>query len=113
MKFSPIEPAKPRKISEIRTADERVSILGVVVDKKEAELLVDDGSGRITVVFDDPSLARDVEVGSTVRVFGAPLSVADAHELHADIIQKLDKLDLKLYEEVRREIKKFEKGLQQ
>ncbi len=114
-RFSPhqVKPAKPRKVSEIRTGDDRVRVVGLVVDKKEAELVLDDGSGRITVLFEDPALARDVEAGSKVRVFGSPLNVADTHELHADIIQRLDKLDLELYDEVRREVKKFEKELEQ
>jgi RNase P/RNase MRP subunit p29 len=113
--FTPphVEPAKPRKISEIKTGDERVRVVGLVVDKKEAELVLDDGSGRITVIFDDPALTGGVEVGSKIRVFGSPLNVADTHELHADIIQRLDKLDLELYDRVRREVKKFEKELQQ
>lgn len=113
--FAPprVEPARPRKISEIKTGDERVRVVGLVVDKKEAELVLDDGSGRITVIFDDPALTEGVEVGSKIRVFGSPLNVADTHELHADIIQRLDKLDLELYEQVRREVKKFEKELQQ
>ncbi len=113
--FTPphVEPAKPRKISEIKTGDERVRVVGLVVDKKEVDLVLDDGSGRITVIFDDPALTEGVEVGSKIRVFGSPLNVADTHELHADIIQRLDKLDLELYDRVRREVKKFEKELRQ
>ena len=107
------EPAKPRKISEIKMGDVRVRLFGTVVDKKEAEFVLDDGSGRITVVFDDQALVEGIYVGSRVRVFGAPLNVGGAHELHAEIIQKADRLDLELYEEVRRELKKFEKELEQ
>jgi hypothetical protein len=107
------EPAKPRKISEIKIGDSRVRVFGTVVDKKEAEFVLDDGSGRITVVFDDPALIEGIYVGSRVRVFGTPLNVGGAHELHAEIIQRADRLDLELYEEVRRELKKFERELEQ
>lgn len=104
-------PALPRRISEIKIGDERVRVVGMVVDKKEAEFTLDDGSGHLTVIFDDPALAEGVEVGSKVRVFGAPLSISGTNELHAEIVQKVDRLDLGLYEEVRREVEKLEREL--
>ncbi len=106
-------PAGNRKISEIKIGDTRIRVVGLVVDKKEAELVLDDGSGQITVFFDDPALATGIEVGSKVRIFGTPLNVGGKHELQAEIIQRVDKLDLELYDEARREIKKFEKELEQ
>jgi len=106
-------PAVDRKISEIKIGDMGIRVVGLVVDRKEAELVLDDGSGQITVFFDDPALATGIEVGSKVRVFGTPLNVGGKHELQAEIIQRVDKLDLELYDEARREIKKFEKGLEQ
>jgi len=105
-------PARNRKISEIKIGDELVRVIGLVVDKKEAEFVLDDGSGRITVVFDDPAVVEGVEIGSRVRVFGAPLNVAGTHELRAEIVQKVDGLDLGLYDEVRREVKKLEMELE-
>ncbi len=105
------KPARPRKISEIKIGDERVRVVGLVVDKKETEVTLDDGSGHLTVIFDDKALAEGVEVGSKVRVFGAPLSVSGASELHAEMVQKVDNLDLGLYAEVRREAEKLEREL--
>jgi len=107
-----VKPARSRKISEIKIGDERVRVIGLIVDKKEAEFVLDDGSGRLTVVFDDPAVVEGVEIGSRVRVFGVPLNVAGAHELRAEIVQKVDGLDLGLYEEVRREVKKLERELE-
>ncbi|MFQ6129680.1 MAG: hypothetical protein ACE5OT_02585 [Candidatus Hadarchaeaceae archaeon] len=107
-----VKPARSRKISEIKIGDDRVRVVGLIVDKKEAEFVLDDGSGRLTVVFDDPAVVEGVGIGSRVRVFGAPLSVAGAHELRAEIVQKVDGLDLGLYEEVRREVKKLERELE-
>jgi len=108
-----VKPARSRKISEIKIGDERVRVIGLVVDKKEAEFMLDDGSGRLTVVFDDPAVVEGVEIGSRVRVFGMPLNVAGAHELRAEIVQRVDGLDLGLYEEVRREVKKLEGELEE
>jgi len=107
------KPMRNRKISEIKIGDERVRIVGLVIDKKDAEFVLDDGSGQITVLFDDPALTEGISTGSKVRVFGMPLNAGDVKELRAEIIQKVDMLDLELYEEVRREVKKFEKELEQ
>jgi len=100
--------ARPRRISEVRIGDERVRVVGLVVDKRDEEFTLDDGSGRLTVVFDDPTIAKNVEIGSKVRVFGTPLTVAGMNELHAEIVQRVDGLDLSLYNEVRREAEKLE-----
>ncbi len=105
-------PALPRKISEIKIGDERVRVVGTVVDKKEAEFTLDDGSGHVTVIFDDHAVVEGLEVGSRVRVFGTPLSVAGTSELHAEIVQRMDGLDLGLYEEVRREGEKLKRELE-
>ncbi len=104
-------PARPRKISEVKIGDERVRVVGLVVDKRDADFTLDDGSGRLTVVFDDPELAEGIEVGSKVRVFGTPLSTAGASELHAELVQRVDSIDLGLYGEVRREAEKLEREL--
>lgn len=103
-----VRSAKDRKISEIRSGDERVRVVGLVVDRGEADFVLDDGTGRISVFFDDPETLKAVEIGSKVRVFGTPLDVGRGHELHCEILQRVDMLDLELYEEVRREIRKFE-----
>lgn len=105
--------ARPRRISEIKTADEQVQVVGLVVDKDDSGLVLDDGSGRVDVLYEDPGLVEDIEVGDKIRVFGTPLNIADSHELHAEIIQKLNELDLDLYKEVMDELRKFEKELGQ
>ncbi len=105
--------AKPRRISEIKNEDDQVQIVGLVVDKKESFLVLDDGTGEINIFFEDSSLIEGIDVGSKIRVFGTPLNIEDTHEVHADIIQKLDELDLDLYKEVMEEVRKFEKELEQ
>lgn len=105
-------PSHPRKISEIKICDERVRVVGLVVDKKEAEFTLDDGSGHLTIIFDDPTVTEGVEVGSKVRVFGMPLSVSGTDELRAEIVQMIDGLDLGLYKEVRSEVEKLERELE-
>ncbi len=104
-----IKPARPRKISEIKISDERVRVVGLVVDKKETEFVLDDGTGHLTVIFDDPVEVGGLKVGSKVRVFGTPLSVSGSNELHAEIIQMMDELDLGLYNKVINEAERVER----
>lgn len=106
-----MKPARPRKISEIKISDEHVRVVGLVVDKKEAEFTLDDGSGHLTIIFDDPAMAGDIRIGSKVRVFGTPLSVSGSSELHAEIIQIVDGLDLELYDKVRNETGRLEREI--
>lgn len=106
-------PAKPRRISEISEDDEQIQVVGLVVDEAESSLVLDDGTGSLNVLFEDPSLVSDVDVGSKVRVFGTPLSIEDSFEIHAEIVQGLDELDLDLYKKVREKVSKFEKELRQ
>ncbi|KUO43368.1 MAG: hypothetical protein APU95_05815 [Hadesarchaea archaeon YNP_N21] len=105
-------PARDRAISEVKAGEERVRVLGLVVDKKEAEFTLDDGTGQIVVICEDPKLGENVELGSKVRVYGIPLIAGGIRELRAEIVQRMNGLDLQLYDEMRREIKKFERELQ-
>lgn len=100
-------PAVPRKISEMRPEDERVRVVGLVVDKQGSDFTIDDGSGQLPVTSEDPSLSVGVEVGSKVRVFGTPMVSDEEVELHAEIVQRVDKLDLELYQQVQQEKEKL------
>lgn len=105
------KPAIRKKISEIKVWDEYVGVVGWVLDRKDTEFVLDDGSGRLTVFFEDPGTARGIGAGSRVRVFGVPSKIPGVNELHADIVQDLGEFDMELYDEVRREVKKFEREL--
>lgn len=100
--------ATPVKVSEVSPRAGRVQLVGKVVELSEDRLLLDDGTGSVRVLFENLSRVEDLDAGVTVRVFGSPLSLEEGFELHAEIVQRLDELDLDLYREVREETKKFE-----
>ncbi|MEM2878392.1 MAG: hypothetical protein QXG10_02445 [Candidatus Hadarchaeales archaeon] len=102
-------PAKPRMISGIRAGDRRVRVVGVVSDIKSSELTLDDKSGRIQVIFDDSSTVLGVDVGSKICVIGTPLTVSGKTELRAEIIRKVDGLDLELYDEFMKVLDEIER----
>jgi len=103
-------PYRERKISEISPEDGRVRILATVVEVGEADLVVADETGTITCLVDNPSLLKDIRPGSVVRIFGFPLRSGEIR-LQADIIQRMDSLNVHLYREVQREISRLEEEL--
>ncbi|KXA94321.1 hypothetical protein AKJ65_04810 [candidate division MSBL1 archaeon SCGC-AAA259E19] len=105
------EPAVPVDVSEVSSDEGKVQIVGEVVELDEKELSLDDGTGGIRVLFEDPSMVKDLDRGSAARIFGSVSSLEEGFELRAEIIQPLDGLDLDLYREVREETKKLENDL--
>lgn len=90
-------PAAHRKISEIRPeSDIRVRILGRVIGKADGMLVVDDGTARADIVAED----MEADTNSIVRVFARVLPLETGYELRAELVQKMDRLDLDLYEKV-------------
>lgn len=104
-------PAPYKRISELRASDERVKVIGLVVDRGSSDLVLDDGSGQITAILEDPAAIGGVDVGSRVRVFGSPMEAEGGLELQADILQRVDPLDVQIHEQVREEWKKQEARL--
>lgn len=74
----------------------RANIMGVVVSKANTELLnydfliVDDGTGRITIrSFENDRTFNDFEVGDVVNIIGKPREYAKEIYLASEAIQKL------------------------
>jgi hypothetical protein len=101
-------PARERRIGELTPEDTFVRILGKVVAKRETEVVLEDEDGaRITVFADDPELLSEVREESRVRIFGTPLLQGERREIRAEIVQKMDGLNLTLYREARKEMEKL------
>ena len=82
----------PKKISEIKNTDSKVSVVGKVVQIGENEFILQDDSGKVEIFSEEK-----VEIGKTVRAF---CSMIDG-KLNADIIQSLNGFDLNLYRKVK------------
>ncbi|GEM_PF-731319 len=94
-----------RRISELREGEERVKVMGILLEKRESEIVLDDGSGMLTVFSDEEGMFKELEPGSKVRVFGRPL--AGGKEMRAEIVQRVDGLDFELYWKVMEEVKRL------
>lgn len=88
-------PAKEKKICEIREGG-RIRILCTVINGAGNEITVDDGTGQIKVVFDDPELVKKALEYKKIRVFGKPF----AGMIKGEIVQDMRKVDVNLYKKV-------------
>ena len=90
-------PSVERRVSEIKPEDIRIRVLGTIIDKQENKLVLDDGTGKIEAVFDEPVNA---DLKKMVRVFGRVIPIEDGFELQGEIIQDMSQLDLELHKKV-------------
>jgi uncharacterized protein YdeI (BOF family) len=84
-------PFKKVKIKEIPN-EKYVSVVGAIIKKEGNDILLDDGTGQIEVVFGEDINFKE---GDIVRVFGAAISGS----LKGELIQDMSELDIKLYRE--------------
>lgn len=93
--------AKERKIKELTENDQKVRILGIVVNSTPNSAILDDGTGVIQIRVEQPLKEK-----GRYRIIGQVYKKEqNKFEIVAEIIQNMDKLDIQLYQKVN-EIKK-------
>ena len=91
-------PAVEKSIIDIKPDDLRVRLLGTVVDSKETNLVLDDGTGKININFEE---SVNTEPGKFVRVFGRVVPLESGFDIHGELIQDMTDLDMDLLKKVR------------
>jgi uncharacterized protein YdeI (BOF family) len=88
----------PKKVAEISRKDKKVSVVGEVVDATEDSFILDDGTGKIEVFFDEEASAGSEKVakGKTIRAFCS----IDGEQLKPDVVQDMTGADLNLLKTV-------------
>lgn len=81
----------PKKISSVSKSDSKVSVVGTVSEVSENSFVLDDGTGKMEIISDQP-----VEKDETVRVFCSSVE----GKLKADTIQSLKGFDLNLFKRI-------------
>ena len=82
---------KPRKISQIMNTDNKIAIIGKVLQSSDNSFIIDDETGKIEIFSD-----AKVEENKFVRAF---CTIADG-KLKADVVQKLENFDINLFKTV-------------
>jgi len=89
-----------KKINEIDPdVDYKVKVIGLIVDKKEDTIVIDDGESKVRV-FVDSDIFEKIGIHQLVAVFGSTLPSDRGFDIKADVIQDLTGLDLNLYKKV-------------
>lgn len=87
-----VEHYKPKNISEISKSDNKIAVVGKVVEVGEGSFILDDDTGKMQVSFEG-----EVKKGRTLRAF---CSLAE-EQMKADIVQDLSGLDLNLFKKIK------------
>lgn len=92
-------PAIEKSISEIHPdSDVRIRITGTIIDVGPNSIVLDDGSGKIEVYFEELPKVRQ---GQLVRVITRILPLIDGYECKGEVLQNLDGFNLELYKKAR------------
>ncbi|MBU7016318.1 MAG: replication protein RepA [Theionarchaea archaeon] len=90
-------PALEKDVCDIDEEDIRVSVVGIVVKKDPIQysMIIDDGTGSITVFAD-----KLFDIQSIIRVIGRPQTRGEPI-IDAEIVQDFTDFDLELYRKVK------------
>ena len=92
-------PAIEKVISDIHPdSDVRIRVTGTVIDVGSSSIVVDDGTGKMEVYFEE---LPKVRTGQMVRVITRILPLIDGFESKGEVLQDLDGFNLELYKKAR------------
>ncbi|MBI4020322.1 MAG: replication protein RepA [Candidatus Aenigmarchaeota archaeon] len=91
-------PSVSRNVSGIKGEDIRVLLLGTVIEHDETMLVLDDGTGQISVTL--PKEKPEIRPSMLIRVFGRVIPMEGGFEIQGEIIQDMGKLDMELYRKI-------------
>lgn len=98
--------AAEKAIKEIKPEDIRVRILGTILALSEGEMIIDDGSGKLEIFFDDQQQLVNLHEGQLVRVITRVLPLTNGFEARGEVVQNLDGFDLGLWKKTKEFLKK-------
>ncbi len=89
-------PFKEKRISTVSTTDIKVAITGTVVSQRDTGFLIGDGSGELFVNITTLDPKPVVQDNGVLRVFGRMTPYEQGVELHAELLQNLEGMDLEV-----------------
>jgi hypothetical protein len=88
-------------VKDLNERDRKVAVSGIVIEKSEGGIVVDDGSGCVQV-----EIETDVSEGKFVRIFGFLVWDGKKVEVKGNVLQELSDADRKIYDAVKKLISK-------
>lgn len=100
-KFLKRLPAIERSINSINPQnDVRIRITGTVIGTTDNGIVIDDGSGKVTVFFEQPD--SYVREGQFIRVITRVFPLIDGFECRGELIQNMENFDVNLYKDAKK-----------
>ena len=92
-------PFQLTNISDLSKETKSVAINGVILNKDSEiqSFIIDDSSGKITVITNNTAAFNSIQEGNVVRVLGKTWGEGEDIEIQSDLIQDFSKIDFKLY----------------
>lgn len=90
-------PSIDRTVSGIKQDDIRVAVIGTVIDSQDNRLIVDDGTGKVTVSFEEPIATENAKL---VRILGRVIPMDTGVEIQGDVLQPMDGIDMELKKKI-------------
>lgn len=91
-----------KPIAEIEQQDLRVRIVGTVIDQSANSIVVDDGSGKLEIEFDE---IPNVKIGDRARIVTRVYPLIDGFDCRGEAVQKLENFNMDLYKKAKEIIK--------
>ena len=102
-------PSIEKSISDIHPeTDVRVRLIGTVIDAGSNSVVIDDGTGKAEIYFEEEPRVRQ---GQLVRIITRIIPLIDGFESRGEAIQILDGFNLELYKKAKSIIKNFWGGM--
>jgi len=96
--------AKDKDIASVKPEiDVRVRLTGTVIDTGQNSVVIDDGTGKAEVIFEEQP---QVNQGQLVRVITRILPLIDGFQFRGELLQRLNGFDIKLYKKAKDLIKR-------
>jgi len=82
-----------KRIDELTQEDIKVRTSGAVIEKTGDMMILDDGTGQVKVITENPKF----EINDVIRVFGRVIPVEGGIEISGEILQDMSGVNMELY----------------
>jgi len=87
---------KEKFINELDVKDNKIFVSGLIINKEENLVVLDDGTGAVTA-----NIETNIPINTFVRVYGYLINNGEELMIQGQAIQDLSNVDKKLYAKVK------------
>jgi Tat protein secretion system quality control protein TatD with DNase activity len=87
---------KSTSIKDLSKETLKIAVTGLIVNKNENTITIDDGTGSIPVLIE-----TDLPMNTFVKIYGILIPAEEGFEMQGHVIQDLSKINQELYKKVK------------